>query len=328
MSVRTVERNGWDITRVTLPPVEVDVLPAKGADILALRYMGLNLLWTSPWGLRPREELTATDSTARFLQSYPGGWQTIFPNGGEPCVENGVEWGFHGEACMVPWRIDEVEETEHEATVRLSTMLTSLPARVGKEVRVDAGGLHVTETIQNSGTEAFEAMWSQHPAFGAPLISESSRIECDATTFVTDAQRDVDAGDLQPGARSAWPHATRRDGQAADLQILASPKQRRDRFGYLTDFKEGFAAITNSDLGLRVEMRWDTAIFPHAWYWLEAHATQGYPWFGDAYVFAIEPASSYPGHGIASVRAAGGTLVRFEPWEQKTARTSLTVIAL
>ena len=33
----------------------------------------------------------------------------------------------------------------------------------------------------------------------------------------------------------------------------------------------------------------------------------GWPWFGRAYVIAVEPASSIPGHGLAGVRATGAT---------------------
>lgn len=329
--VRTFSYRGWEIVRATTAPLEIDVLPGKGGDILAFRWLpsGVNLLWTSPWGLRERNAASAaTDSAGRFLETYPGGWQTIFPNGGEPSIEDGVEWGFHGEACLVPWELDVEEASSSRTILRLRTRLSIAPFAMERILELDSGELLVTETAQNEGPGDVEAMWSHHPAFGAPFLSGACRVECEASQFVADGERDVPAGDLEPGAVSPWPFAQMRDGGAVDLRVLPAADERADRFGYISGFERGFAAITNRDLRLRAEMRWDTSIFPHAWYWLEAHATQGPPWHGRAYVFALEPASSYPGHGAAAVRKAGGTLVRFAGGELKTATLSLRVVEI
>jgi galactose mutarotase-like enzyme len=309
--------------------LELDVLPGKGGDVLALRWLplGLDLLWTTPWGLPERGALLPQGSTERFLRSYPGGWQTLFPNGGDPSIESGVEWGFHGEACMVPWDVHVETSGDDLARLRLGTTLESVPFTLERSLDLTPEGLLVRESARNTGASAIEVMWSHHPAFGAPFLSGAARVECAARTFVADAERDVAGGDLLPGATSAWPLALTRDGGRADLRVLPGPGGRLDRFGYLTDLREGFAAITNDDLALRAELRWDASIFPHAWYWLEANATQGPPWFGEAYVFAIEPASSFPGHGVASVRRAGGRLLRFDPGEEKTVTMSLIVSA-
>ncbi len=41
----------------------------------------------------------------RWIEAYPGGWQLLLPNGGDECTEQGVTWGFHGEAALVPWTV-------------------------------------------------------------------------------------------------------------------------------------------------------------------------------------------------------------------------------
>src|SRR5271157_490357 len=88
--------------------VSVTLLPEKGADIYSLRYKPRNLdvLWKSPWGLKPQgtgvPSFGASTETA-WLENYEGGWQEIFPNGGDACVYKGAALNFHGEASTLPW---------------------------------------------------------------------------------------------------------------------------------------------------------------------------------------------------------------------------------
>jgi uncharacterized protein DUF4432 len=326
--VRVVDRGGWNVVRMTCPPLVVDVVPGKGGDILSVRWLPLdvNLLWESPWGLRPRAvEQPAGDSVAAFLESYPGGWQTIFPNGGDAAVEQGVEWGFHGEASLVGWDDKVVEDGPECCSLRLSTKLSASPFELERTLTLDAGGLVVSETARNTSAVAREAMWSHHPAFGAPLISGVARLDCGAAAFVADDERDVTAGDLEPGAMTPWPNARTRDGRLTDLRVVPPDGPALDRFGYLTGFERGWASIANDEIGLAVRLDWDAGVFPCAWYWLEARATQGYPWFGDAYVLAIEPASTWPGQGIAAARRKGNGPMRFEAGDARTIEMRLSV---
>jgi galactose mutarotase-like enzyme len=322
--ISTFEFRGWQIVRLTSPPLEIDIVPGKGGDILAVRWLPreLNLLWTSPWGLRERgAPPPGGDSVVNFLAHYPGGWQTIFPNGGDPTEVNGVEIGFHGEACLVPWDWQAIGQSE----VTMTTRLHRLPFELQRRVAIEEATLRIVESAKNVGTTPQEVMWSHHPAFGSPLISGNSTIETSALRFVVDDERDMPAGDLQPGGVSEWPSGRSRTGDLLPLDRLPDERAPFDRFGYLTGFREGRASITNTEIGLRAELTWDVTIFPHAWYWLEAHATETYPWYGRAYVFAIEPASSYPGQGIEAVRHKTGTLLSFEPEESRTVWINLEV---
>jgi ABC-type microcin C transport system permease subunit YejB len=98
------EFRGWELLTLRSAAAEVDVVPGKGADILAFRWRatGLNVLWTSPWGLPHRgAAVQYQDSTSAFLDQYPGGWQTIFPNGGYvPLTQNPYQWFIH---LILPW---------------------------------------------------------------------------------------------------------------------------------------------------------------------------------------------------------------------------------
>ena len=79
--------------------LRITILPDKGADIYSIVYLpeGIDFLWKSPQGLRPPSQgQLSSDSSTAWLEQYEGGWQEIFPNGGDACVYNGVQLNFHG----------------------------------------------------------------------------------------------------------------------------------------------------------------------------------------------------------------------------------------
>lgn len=320
---------GWDVVRLRSDRLEVDVMPGKGADIVALRWrpLGANVLWTTPWGVRQRGRVgTAAGSVTAFMESYFGGWQTLFPNGGPSCEEAGAELGFHGEACLAPWEV--VSEAEGEtAAVELTTTLVRSPFTLNKHIEVRGDAVRVTESVRNGGSEPREVMWGHHPAFGPPLLGEGARVETAATWFEADDERDTVHGDLQPGSRRDWPLGTARDGGVVDLSVLPGPGERIDRFGYLGGFDRGWCAIVNPRLPLRVDITWDESVFEYAWIWLEAHASDGFPWFGRAYVLGLEPGSSFPGQGLDAVRKKTGTQLRIAPGEERVVWVEMKVAA-
>ncbi|MHB8513309.1 MAG: aldose epimerase family protein [Actinomycetota bacterium] len=276
--------------------VEVD--PERGGEIAQVTARGTPLLFA--W--EPREG-GGDDSASHWLRRYRGGWQTIFPNGGEE--SEGI--GFHGFACLTPY--------EHRSSANEIAMRAHLDGfDIERVVRIEDASIDVLESI--TSFRSCDVMWSHHPAFGAPFLSPECAIKTNAREFLSDAVRDL--GDLRPGARSEWPFGVSRDGSAVDLRRLPDPG---DRFGYLIDCSE--VSISNPTLGIEVRLAWEG--FDHAWYWLEAHATEGFPWYRDAYVFGIEPASSFPGHGIASVKESHGPLVHFDAGEKKSVRVRMHV---
>lgn len=318
--VQALHRAGWEIVRLQTDDVEVDVVPGKGGDLVALRWRALDLdvLWPTPWGLRQRGVApVASDSTARWLEQYPGGWQTIFPNGGDPADIGGVQQPFHGEACQVPWSWREV--SAGDAAVELRTRLFLSPFTLQRRLSLAGATLSVEETVINVGAVPLGVMWAHHPAFGPPFLSGDCTLECGATWFEADDARTAEHAELRPGARTRWPEATRHDGIAVDLSRIPADDARTERMGYLGGFERGWAAITNHVLGLRVALRWDESVMPYAWHWLDVHGTTSHPWFGQAHVLAIEPATSYPVQG-AQVAQNRGTLFEIGAGEERVVR--------
>jgi hypothetical protein len=325
VTVEVVSQRGWEVVRVSSELISVDVLPGKGGDILAVRDLasGINVLWTTPWGLRARAAVsTAADSQTNFLEHYAGGWQTLFPNGGGPTDHQGAQLPFHGEATLVPW--DWHSDTDRAAT--LQTTLVRSPFLLRRTVSVEKDTVFVAESVTNEARDSQQAMWSHHPAFGAPFLDAHCVLETGARTFLADADYDTPNGDLVPGSSSAWPLIGSRGGDPVDLRRVPGGRiDPVDRFGYLKDFDEAWYSLTSPTTGLTVTVRWDRDAFPFAWYWLEAHGSAGFPWHQRAYVLAVEPAATIPGHGLQVARERGHGLVEFAPGETRMAWVSMQV---
>lgn len=296
--------------------IAATILPGKGADIYALvsKADDIDVLWKSPWGLKPPGGVhSAAASEVAWLEAYAGGWHELFPNGGNANVYRGVELNFHGEASLAAWDYEISEAGDDAAEVRLSTRLRRSPFLIERAMRVEAGQpvLHIRERITNQSREDLEAMWGHHPAFGAPFISGACRIDTNARTVYADDVITSPLNPLAPGATYTWPHGER-DGIPVDLSHVAGPDDPpHETMAYLTDFDGDHAwyGITNTELGLGIGLVWPKAVFPCAWFWQEMHAGQGFPWYGEVYVIAIEPSSSWPGHGLSAVIEKTGTQV-------------------
>lgn len=316
---------GWDVVRLESSDLRVDVVPGKGGDITSVRWKpnDTELLWQSPWGLRQRGAVgTVGDSEAILMDAYPGGWQTVFPNAGDPVVEHGVQWGMHGEAWIAPYDW----EPEGTSALTLRTRLVRSPFELVRRIRLDGHRLLVSETARNVGGVPIEVAWGHHVAFGAPFLGTSCRLDTGAATVAVDDTGETPAGDLVPGARASWPYVPGRSGASVDLREVPDPEQPTQRLGYLLDFGEqGRVALTNVRLGLSARLTWDATVMPYAWLWYEMHATPEFPWYKAAYVLGIEPHSSYPGQGLHAIREKTGTQLRFEPGEARTATTTLDV---
>jgi len=294
--------------------ISVTVLPDKGSDIYSIidRPSGIDFLFKSPWGLRrPGPGSHSPGSAAHWLEHYPGGWQLLCPNGGGPSIETGIEWGFHGEACLLPWNVQETGQNH----VLLDVRLFRAPLFIERRISVERSVLRIEEAITNESPDPIEFVWGHHPAFGAPFIDGGCRLATGARTLVAD---DLAPGSmLAPASRHAWPDANTVQGEPLDLRKIPGPEDVRSHLAYLEDFGEGFFAITNPRLKLGIGLRWPLDIFPHAWFWQEVHGLPGYPWFRRAYVVAVEPNTTVPAQGLTAAREKGGSGISLAGGERR-----------
>ena len=318
--------HGWETLVLENPYIRVRILPEKGADLYELIYKprGIDVLWKTPWGLRPptKGPTYATASQTAWLEQYGGGWQVLFPNGGDAGEVAGTPYPFHGEAAVRPWTVESSEVEAAGVTVRLRFEGFISPTRLTRTLHLpsDERYLLITEEVTNLSPDPVALMWVQHPGFGSPFVDGATRIDTGASRFVADDRFDGPGVPVLPGSAGAWPIMTDRDGQPFDLRRAPAWDEPRAMLGYLHGFGEtGWFAMTSPTHGFGVGVTWPTAIFPTAWWWQEAHATPTFPWFRRAYVVAVEPATSAPNHGMARLVAEGGTPLTLAGGEQRTA---------
>lgn len=292
------------------------VIVDKGADIYRLvhRASDVDVLWKSPWGIKEsaRGFDSAFDSATAWLEAYAGGWQVLFPNGGDANVYKGAALGYHGEASMKAWDYEIVKESAAVAEVKMSSRLSRSPYTIERWMRVEAGSpvLHIRERVTNHAGEDMDFMWSHHPAYGAPFISEHCVIDVGTASFVADDQYVGSANPLTLSEQYQWPMAG-----DIDMSRVPGPNEVRDILAYFRDFESGWYGITNKELGIGVGLVWDAEVFPYAWFWQEMNATPGFPFYRNSYVMAIEPASSIPGQGLTTVMQKSGTHLTLGPGE-------------
>lgn len=299
--------------RLASGELAVDVLPGKGADILAITDLrsGIDVLFKTPWNERaltgsgahgpsPADRPATGDSQTDWLARYFGGWQQLLPNAGAPRHVDGVTRGYHGEAATAAWRVERATAN----TALLSVDLLTAPLRLTRELVVAGPRLDVRDTVTNLSPDPVEVSWVQHPAFGAPFVDEHCRIATGARTLLTDAE--APGTRLPADTAFAFPAARSVDGLPVDLGAVPAPRSGSAVFAALTDFGApagadaddgagGWFSISSPSAGFGVRLDWDTDVFPHAWFWQECHASPGFPWFRRAYVVAVEPANVLPG---------------------------------
>jgi hypothetical protein len=298
--------------RIENDQLRATILLDKGADIYELTYKprGIDVLWKTPWGLREptRGAALSLDSETTWLEYYPGGWQVLFPNGGDECSYRGARLNMHGEASLIAWECRGIFQGARFAEVHLETRLLRSPFRIRRTLRVEQGrpALFIHERVTNEAGEPMDYMWGHHPAFGAPFLSGACRVDTAARTLLADEVLTGTHNPLQGGQRYTWPLAETASG-LVDMSRVPGPNEPRYTLGYLADFEAGWYAITNPELGFGVGLSWPVEVFPYAWLWQEMHASSGFPFYKNCYTMAIEPNTSIPGRGLVTVMQKSAT---------------------
>jgi hypothetical protein len=286
--------------------LEVTLSPEFGGSLTSVRdrATGHEVLWRTPWADRtPPPPTDRPLGVAEWVRHSRGGWQVLLPNGGDDCDWRGVRHGFHGEATVVPWRV--VRRAPAAAT--LAVALTSVPLDVERTVAVAGAEVAVTERLTNRAAEPVEVMWTHHPGFGGDLLAGPVRFTTNARAFRFDDRAPVVgvAGD-------------------AGLADLREPRDGSALLGYLSGFDgAGWVRLDRVDGSLGVRLAWDAATFPYCWLWQELGGTTGAPWHGAVRVIGVEPATSWPGQGLAR---AAGTALRLAGHADTTSSVTLTVL--
>jgi hypothetical protein len=301
---------GWEAVCLANELIEVVVIPAKGAEIWSITdcRTGIDVLWKAPWELRPHalSSATAGASQTTWLDHYAGGWQVLFPNGGDAVTYRGADLGFHGEASVAPWTL-ATTETSGGAVLDLAVDLRRSPFRLHRRMELAPGEatMRFTESVTNHGEDRLPYMWGHHPAYGAPFLGDGARLTVPAATYLADAGNAHGVARVAPHVRSAWPLAGTPSGGTVDVSVVPGPSSSTADMGYVLDLDDGWYTLESPQTGLGVAVSWPRSVLPCLWLWQEFRGGKDYPWYGRAYVMGVEPHSSWPGHGLLGAIEAG-----------------------
>ena len=300
--------------------LRVSVLLDKGADIVEFQHKpsGTDFLWWTPWGLQRAGRVTLSNALAEgaFGDLYQGGWQEVFPSGGKPNTHQGTSFGLHGEVSLQPWEARVIKDTPEEVILEATVTTYRTPFKLTRRMTLKrkSAALFIETQAENLSGEVVEAMWGQHPVFGAPFLNENCRVDLPAATCVLD-HGDHPTQRFAKGARGPWPKLKGKDGKMVDLSRFPKPgKPSMDMF-YLTDLKAAWYGLTDTKRKVGLGLAWDKKIWPHLWYWQVYNGFKTAPFWGRTYNCALEPFSGWPS-GLADA-AKNGTALRFKGHEIK-----------
>ena len=254
----------------------------RGAEITQIAVGPVELLayynWDSPVAMS--RSTSYGKHRHDWLSEYRGGWQFLVPNAGPECEVDGVNLPFHGEWSRT--QVDVIAQSDTMVRVRAGTRL---PITVTREIslRQDPERVEISTEVHNPSTESTSYIWGEHPAFHA---------------------RAGDVIDLPPAniADAAGASLGRWPLEGSGRLDVISDSTPHESVHFITDLDHGWAALRRSEIG--IAMAWNVRDFPHVWLWRE-HGSKGFPFYGRASLVAIEPASSWPGLGLAEARRRG-----------------------
>ncbi|MDW7675222.1 MAG: DUF4432 family protein [Bacillota bacterium] len=274
--------------------LRVTILQDKGTDIYEFLYKqkDIDFMWRSPQGLtNPYRQLPlAVPQNSFFMDYYQGGWQEVFPNGGNACSYLGADLGQHGEVALLSWDkviiVDEPEEVSIKFWVR--TVKTPFYLEKTFTIREGISSLAIEERLVNEGRFPMQYMWGHHPAIGKPFLNEYCLVQLPGGTVITGLHQ-VAGSRLVEGQRSSWPFAKGVKGEEIDLSRLMKEGSGYQDMCFITDLTEAWYRIINPVNGVTFGLEWDIKEFPNLWFWQENGSKGNYPWYGRAYCVALEP---------------------------------------
>jgi galactose mutarotase-like enzyme len=299
---------GSEIVALENEFLRVVINVGRGAMIPELQYkpLDLDVLFKNPNGLRPLGTFQLSDYDQKPLfDHHPGGWYECFPSGSAPVEQEGAKIGFHGEVWGLPFELNATHEDEQSCSATMTGYTIRTPWKLTKTFTLKKNDptLYIEETATNLGTVDLTVMWGQHPIFGAPFVDEKTYIEVPATSYFDD--RD------DPRLRMRWPKTP--DG--IDLTKVGAPGSGTGKMVFITDFEQGKYRVVSPTWKLAFELSWDATQFPYCWLYENCNERKS-PWWGRAYVLALEPFTGLPkaieeGHGVIHIAAGKSETVKF-----------------
>ena len=182
---------GATVIELDTGKIRLQLLPSRGLDIGPAWYQGHSLAWISPAGFR-HPSICEERGSIGWLRAFGGGLLTTcgLANVGEPCIDEGVEYGLHGRASLTPafqisawaeWVAEDYVMTVRGITREAALFGPKLEKRRTITAQLGQGHFRVIDEVQNIGSEPTPVMLLYHINLGWPLIGPSTRLEISST---------------------------------------------------------------------------------------------------------------------------------------------------
>ena len=289
--------NGLRVVKVSRGELEVSVIPELGGLIWSIKFGGLELLYhhRDP---EPIEHFREGLTPENFYDIvFFGGWFEAIPNAGSASRYGGVSFGLHDEAPYLPWKVEYDEEVD-EYSILMIVELRKYPLKLYRRIKLTNGNeVLIKERLINLSNQSLKFSWLHHPNFGGNLLSEHAVLELPKGTEVEVDKHLNTSSILEPGYKGLFPMVKSKNGEMVDLSRFPRDIATEDLI-YVPSVKDNWFRLINEDLGIRLEVNWDSSVFRSMWIWRPLNSPN-YPWFGRIYAIAIEPATSWPATGLA-----------------------------
>jgi hypothetical protein len=223
--------------------------------------------------------LYGTGMQRRLMSGYRGHY-LCFPHFGPSSdAEFRNDYGQHGEALDVEWKLDGVDQNSGDVALRYSAQLPKTQDRVERSILLPGAETvgYVEESVENRTQYDRPMQWVQHVTLGPPFL-EAGKSRVDAS-----ASRAAVGNGLEL-SEAAWPEFRGRGGQTTNLRVFSGNTGM-----WLMDASrpKGYFTMYNSGYGVLIGYIFETA--PNRWVldWQENQRMQEKPWNGKAAARAV-----------------------------------------
>jgi hypothetical protein len=225
-------------------------------------------------------DLYGTGIQRRLMSGYMGHF-LCFPHfAASSPSEFRQDYGQHGEALAVEWKLQRVESHEKEVTLRYAADLPMTRFRVERAITLPADETvaYVEETVENLERFDRPMQWVQHVTFGPPFL-ELNKTFADGSVATVVSRR----GQEMSG-EATWPVLRDPGGKSIDLRAFSGHGNTwlMERTGPRVWF-----TMYNSTYPVLIGYIFESAPNPWVFDWQENQTVKEKPWNGKVIARAI-----------------------------------------
>lgn len=290
---RLLQWEGHELVELESAQLGITVSLTRGAEIMELRHKGtdVDVLWHGHEDIRRNRYAPSSEyGTGGWIDSFAGGWQTVFPTAQFPARIGGASFGLHGEAALLPWNLESVSETDADVGVQLRVELRRMPLQVTRRITLAGATVTVHDEIMNLSNTGLPFQFGHHIVFGDVVARPGSTVSVPHGMPIEIAGGEGRYGDVEPGSY-VWPFVRANDGSELDLSRPGDHAGLTGA-GAIGPFESGSATLTCSNSRLDISLAWDQAAMPYAWIWFSNDGCREWPLWGRSRLLGFEPFNS------------------------------------